>query len=59
MICPLRPPSIEGVGGECLALVEGVGLEVAVEGAADLNVGGGGEMVVGEKVDEEEPVPSN
>ena len=29
----------EGVGGESLALVEGVGLEVAVEGAADLNVG--------------------
>ena len=43
----------EGVGGEGLALVEAVGLVVEAVGGADLDEGGGGEVVIGEEVEAE------
>ena len=46
----------EGVGGQGLPLVEAVRLEVELEGVANLDVGGGGKVVVGEEVEGEAAV---
>ena len=46
----------KGVGGESFALVEAVGLVVEVERMADLDVGGGGEVVIREEVEGESAV---
>ena len=46
----------EGVGGESFALVEAVCLPIQLIGCADLDEGGGGEVVIGEEVQAEEMI---
>ena len=42
------------MGCQGFALIQAVCLEEAAEGGAELDVGGGGEMIVGEKIKHEE-----